>query len=293
MTTKYFRILYSTFLVIALIASISHAQTTPGTFLGFVTDANGAVLGGAKVTAINEATGLTRSVTTNSSGEYVVSLLPVGRYTLKFEAQNFKQRAVKGLVLELDQKAKIDASLEIGQITEVVSSEDNSGALLTRTETAEAGTVIQNKRIVDLPLNGRQFLQLAQLTPGVAVNAPGGFGQQLAGVSGPRITVVGARESDNYFTVDGVVFTDPFYNTLSAPLSVDAIQEFKVQSNLYSAESGTLGGAQINIAIKTGGNDLHGSAYGFLRNQVLDALHAGSHHPQRGPLVPAVILLLV
>ena len=271
MQTKHFRILSSTFLVIALIAAITRAQTTTGTFLGFVTDAQGAVIGGAKVTAINEGTGLTRNVTTNSSGEYVISLLPVGRYTLKFEAQNFKQRAIKGLVLELDQKAKIDAALEVGQITEVVSSEDNSGAPLTRTETAEAGTVIQNKRIVDLPLNGRQFLQLAQLTPGVAVNAPGGFGQQLAGVSGPRITVVGARESDNYFTVDGVVFTDPFYNTLSAPLSVDAIQEFKVQSNLYSAESGTLGGAQINIAIKSGANDLHGSAYGFLRNDNLDA----------------------
>src|SRR5262249_52331446 len=283
MTTKYLRILYSTFLVIALIAAISHAQTTTGTFLGFVTDANGAVLGGAKVTAINEATGLTRSVTANASGEYVIALLPVGRYTLKFEAQNFKQRAVKGLVLELDQKAKIDASLEVGQITEVVSSEDGVGAPLTRTETAEAGTVIQNKRIVDLPLNGRLFLQLAQLTPGVVVNAPGGFGQQLAGVSGPRITVVGARESDNYFTVDGVVFTDPFYNTLSAPLSVDAIQEFKVQSNLYSAESGTLGGAQINIAIKTGTNDLHGSAYGFLRNDKFDARNFFDRCPSSNP----------
>src|SRR5215468_6814869 len=271
MQTKHFRILSSTFLVIALITAISHAQTTTGTFLGFVTDASGAVIAGAKVTAIDEATGLTRSITTNSSGEYVIALLPVGRYTLMFEAPNFKQRAIKGVVLELDQKARIDVALEVGQLTEVVSSDDDTGAPLTRTETAEAGTVIQNKRIVDLPLNGRQFLQLAQLTPGVTVNAPGGFGQQLAGVSGPRITVVGARESDNYFTVDGVVFTDPFYNTLSAPLSVDAIQEFKVQSNLYSAESGRLGGAQINIAIKTGGNDLHGSAYGFLRNDNLDA----------------------
>jgi hypothetical protein len=271
MKTKYFRTLSSTLLVITLAAATSYAQTTTGAFLGFVTDGQGAALGGAKVIAINEATGLTRTVTTNSSGEYVISLLPVGRYTLKFEAEKFKQRAVKGVELELDQKAKIDVALEIGEITEVITSEEGAGAPLTRTETAEAGTVIQNKRIVDLPLNGRLFLQLAQLTPGVAVNAPGGFGQQLAGVSGPRITVVGARESDNYFTVDGVVFTDPFYNTLSAPLSVDAIQEFKVQSNLYSAESGTLGGAQINIAIKTGANDLHGSAYGFLRNDYLDA----------------------
>src|SRR5262245_38304699 len=248
MRTKYLRILSSTFLAIAVIAAICHAQTTTGAFIGFVTDAQGALIRGAKVTAINEATGLTRTVTTNSSGEYVISLLPVGQYTLKFEAQNFKQRAIKGVVLELDQKDKIDAALEVGQITEVVSSEDNSGAALTRTETAEAGTVIQNKRIVDWPVNGRMFLHLAQSTPGVAVNAPSALGQQLAGVSGPRITVGRARGSDNYFTVHSVVFTEPFYTARSAPLSVDAIQEFKVQSNRCSGESGTLGGAQINIA---------------------------------------------
>ena len=180
-------------------------------------------------------------------------------------------RAVKGLVLELDQKVKIDAALEVGQITEIVTSEDARARRSSRTETAEAGEVIENKRIVDLPLNGRLYLQLAQLTPGVVENARGGFGQQLAGVSGPRITVMGARESDNYFTLDGVDFTDPFYNTASGPLTVDAIQEFNVRSNLYSAESGRLGGAQINIAIKSGANDLHGSAYGFLRNDEFDA----------------------
>ncbi|MGH9751211.1 MAG: hypothetical protein ACREA2_00360, partial [Blastocatellia bacterium] len=109
------------------------------------------------------------------------------------------------------------------------------------------------------------------LTPGVVVNAPGAFGQQLTSVSGPRITVMGGRESDNYFTLDGVSLTDRFFNTLSTPLSVDAIQEFKVQSNLYSADSGTLGGAQINIAVKSGTNDLHGSLYGFLRSDNLDA----------------------
>jgi len=270
MTTKYFRILYST-LAIVLIATISYAQTTTGTFLGFVTDSSGAVLNGAKVTVTNEATGFTRTVTTSSSGEYVVAQLPVGRYRLTFEASNFKQRAIKGVVLELDQKAKIDVTLEVGQITEVITSDDANSAPLTRTETAEAGEVIENKRIVELPLNGRLFLQLAQLTPGVTENSRGGFGQQLGGVSGPRITVMGARESDNYFTLDGVGLTDRFYNTLSTPLAVDAIQEFKVQSNLYSAESGTLGGAQINIAIKSGTNDLHGSVYEFLRNDNFDA----------------------
>src|SRR6266508_989519 len=271
MIIKYLRILSSTFLVVALAAVISHAQVTTASFLGFVTDPGGAAISGAKVTATNEATGLTRTVNTNISGEYVISLLPVGRYTLTFEAPNFRQRAVKGLVLELAQKAKINATLEIGQITEVVTSEDGKDSPLARTETAEAGEVIENKRIVELPLNGRLFLQLAQLTPGVTTNPRGGFGEQLAGIFGPRITVMGARESDNYFTLDGVGLTDRFYNTLSAPLSVDAVQEFKVQSSLYSAESGTFGGAQINIAIKSGTNDLHGSLYEFVRNDAFDA----------------------
>ncbi len=269
MTNKYLRILSSVVLVIAFVA-VSNAQITTGSFLGFVSDTNGAAVGGAKVTATNEATGLTRTVVTNSSGEYVIGLLPVGRYTLSFEAQGFRKRAVKGLVLELDQKARIDLKLEVGEITEAALSEEDSTPL-TRTETAESGEVIENKRIVDLPLNGRLFLQLAQLTPGVTTNPRGGFGEQLAGPFGPRITVMGARESDNYFTLDGVSLTDRFYNTLTAPLSVDAIQEFKVQSRLYSAESGTFGGAQVNIAIKSGTNDLHGSLYEFTRNDAFDA----------------------
>ncbi|HKX32937.1 MAG TPA: TonB-dependent receptor [Blastocatellia bacterium] len=267
---KYFRTL-PLILVIALISISSYAQTTAGTFLGFVTDRSGARIHGAKVTVINEATGLTRIVTTDASGEYGVVLLPVGRYTLTFEAWDFMPRSISGVVLELGQRARIDVALEVGPVSELITVNWASAASLARTETAEVGEVIENKRIAELPLNGRLFLQLAQLTPGVAENARGSFGQQLSGIFGPRITVMGARESDNYFTLDGVTLTDRFYNTLSAPLSADAIQEFKVQSNLYSAEAGTLGGAQINIAIKNGTNDLHGSAYGFLRNDNLDA----------------------
>ncbi len=270
MTPMYFRILTSS-LVIALITFSANAQTTTGTFLGFVTDSSGGRLSNARVTVTNEATGLTRNATTNISGEYMIAMLPVGRYTLTFEAANFKQHQLKGVALELDQRARIDVVMEIGPVGEIVTIEEANSALLVRTETAEAGEVIENKRIVELPLNGRLFLQLVQLTPGVVENTRGGFGQQLAGVSGPRITVMGARESDNYFTLDGVSVTDRFYNTLSVPLAVDAIQEFKVQSNLYTAETGTLGGAQINIAIKSGTNDLHGSLYEFLRNDNLDA----------------------
>jgi carboxypeptidase family protein len=276
--SRYVRIVFSSFHITLFSASIlasitmcSYAQVTTGTFLGFVTDSSGAVIAGAKVTVTNEATNLTRHVTTNASGEYVIALLPVGRYTLTVEASNFKRHVARGVALELDQKVKFDVRLEVGQLTEFVTSDVANSAPLIRTETAEAGEVIENKRIVELPLNGRLFLQLAQLTPGVVENVRGGFGQQLAGISGPRITVMGARESDNYFTLDGVSVTDRFYNTLSAPIAVDAIQEFKVQSNLYSAQAGTLGGAQINIAIKSGTNDVHGSLYEFLRNDNFDA----------------------
>ncbi len=258
------------FLLLALMAFTAFGQTTTGTFLGFVSDSSGAAVSGARVKATNEATGLTRTSTTNATGEYVIALLPVGRYTLTIEANGFKKRQVNNLTLEIDQKAKLDAQLEIGQVSETVVINENA-TTLARTETAEAGEVIENKRIVELPLNGRIFLQLAQLTPGVTENSRGGFGQQLGAVTGPRITVMGARESDNYFTLDGVGLTDRFYNTLSIPVSVDAIQEFKVQSNLYSAEAGTLGGAQINIAIKSGTNNWHGSAFEFMRNDNLDA----------------------
>jgi hypothetical protein len=257
-------------MTIALFASNTPAQTTTGTFLGYVTDMSGQVLRGARVTATNEATGLTRAVTTGGTGEYLIALLPVGRYTLTFEAGNFKQLSRKGVKLEIDQRARIKAVMEAGSVTEVITVDD-ADSTLARTETAEAGEVIENKRIVDLPLNGRLFLQLAQLTPGVVETPRGSFAQQLASISGPRLTVTGARESDNYFTLDGVSVTDRFFNTLSAPLSVEGIQEFKVRSNLYTAETGTLGGAQINIAIKSGTNDLHGTAFGFLRNDAFDA----------------------
>lgn len=262
-----------------LVASGAYGQTTTGTILGMVKDPTGAIISGANVTATNEATGLTRATLSGDSGEYVITLLPVGRYTLTIEASGFKKKTITSIVLEIDQKARIDVDLVVGEVTDEVTVEGQ--APLVRTETAEIGEVIENRRIVDLPLNGRLFLQLAQLTAGVMENSRGSFGQQLSGFTGPRITVMGARESDNNFTLDGVGIMDRFYNTLSAAVAVDAIQEFKVQSNLYSAESGAQGGAQINIAIKSGTNDVHGTMYEFFRNDALDARNF--FDPERKP----------
>lgn len=231
-------------LLIGHTAALIYAQSTTGSFIGFISDSSGNLVVGAKVIAVNENRGLTRAVVTGKNGEFAITQLPIGRYTLKFEGEGFKQSAAKGLNLELDQKARLNVVMEVGDIKDSLAIyNEGEGTPIIRTETAELGEVIQNKRIVDLPLNGRLFLQLAQLTPGVVENAQGSSAEQLSGYVGPRISVMGARESDNHFSIDGVTATDRFQNTLSIPVSIDAIQEFKVQSKNYSAESGTMGGA--------------------------------------------------
>ncbi len=244
-------------------------QSTTATIRGTVYDEAGTVISGATVTATNETTGITRSGVTDGNGLYLITKLPVGTYTLAVEKEGFRHLDLTGITLQVDQIAEIDPKLSVGNISESVTV--TSQAPLVNVVTPELGEVIDNKRITELPLNGRQFLQLAQLTTGVTLSPGGGFGGQLAGVNGPRLTSNGGREDQNYFTLDGVSATDPFYGTLTLSPSIDAIQEFKVQQNLYSAESGRLAGAHINIVIKSGTNNFHGSVYEFLRNDVFDA----------------------
>ncbi|MBI3951631.1 MAG: TonB-dependent receptor [Acidobacteria bacterium] len=256
-------------LVLNLCGTPVLGQTTTATIRGTVYDEAGAVIGGASVMATDEKTGLSRSIVSERNGTYLMPKLPVGTYTLTVEKEGFKRLKLTAITLQVDQIAQIDATLTVGEITE--SIEVASGAPIINTTTPEVGELIDNRRIVELPLNGRQFLQLAQLSAGVTTSPSGGVGGQLAGFNGPRITSNGGREDANYFTLDGVNATDPLYNTLTLSPSVDAIQEFKVEQNLYSAEYGRLAGAQVNIIIKSGSNEFHGSAYEFLRNDVLDA----------------------
>jgi hypothetical protein len=245
------------------------AQTTAN-IVGVVQDPAGAVITGAKVTVHNLATGLDREVMTDESGAYALIALPIGAYRVRCEKQGFKTAVQDNVVLQIAQEVRLNLTLSVGQTTEEITI--STGVTLANTENAELGEVIDNKRIVDLPLNGRNFLQLAELTPGVSRGASGGFRGGLVGtLTGANITVNGARDTDNYFTVDGVSANDRFFNSLNLSPSVDAIQEFKVQSNLYSPESGVTGGAQINIAIKSGTNDFHGSLFEFFRNDRLNA----------------------
>src|SRR5580765_6086256 len=253
-------------LIILLCDGPARGQTTTATIRGTVYDEAGTVISGATVTAINDTTGLTRFTVSDASGRYLIPKLQVGSYTVAIEKEGFRRLSMTGITLQVDQIAEIDPKMNVGNISDSISI--TSEAPLVNTTTPAVGEVIDNKRILDLPLNGRQFLQLATLTSGVTVSPNGGFGGQLAGFNGPRITSNGGREDQNYFSLDGVSTTDPFYGTLTLSPSVDAIQEFKVEQNLYSADAGRLGGAHINIVIKSGSNQLHGSVYEFLRNDI-------------------------
>ncbi|HCC57687.1 MAG TPA: hypothetical protein DEQ47_10575 [Solibacterales bacterium] len=246
------------------------AQTF-GDIAGQVRDTSGAPIPEVQVTATNIETNITRSVITNDAGAYSFPALVPGHYTVKAEKTGFKSVIRPGIELQVQQSARIDIDLPVGQVSE--SLEVSAAAEVLNTEDATIGTVIENKRIVELPLNGRNYLQLVSLAPNVSYGF-GSAGQANGRQGGDRtnqnIAVAGARSNFNYFTLDGVDNTDPNFNTYIIQPSVDALQEFKVQTGVYPAEFGREA-TQINVSTKPGTNNYHGTLYEFLRNDVLDA----------------------
>jgi hypothetical protein len=246
------------------------AQTF-GTITGDVTDATAAVVPGATVTIRNVDTNATRTVMTNADGLYSVPLLPPGIYDIRVEKEGFRGAARSAMELQVQQTARVDFTLAVGQVSETL---DVAGqAALLNTEDATVGTVIEEKRIVELPLNGRNFLQLVSLSP----NVTSGFssqGQATVRQGGDRanqnMAIAGARASWNYYTLDGVTNTDPNFNTYLVLPDVDMLQEFKVQSGIYPAEFGHAA-SQINVSTKGGTNQYHGGLYEFVRNDKFDA----------------------
>lgn len=266
-----FHVLLSLTMVVLLFAASRASAQTSGEITGTVTDTSGAAVSGATVSVTNAATGATRKVVTNNDGIYSFPSLLPGSYSLRVEQQGFKSSTRDSITLEVQQTARIDVQMEVGQVGETVTI-TAIGALLN-SENTTVGTVIENKRIVDLPLNGRNFLQLVATAPNVSF----GFGQ--AGQAGSRqggtrsnqqISVAGQRSYFNRFTIDGVENTDVNFNTPIILPSIDAIQEFKVQTGVFPAEFGRAA-TQINISTKSGGRDYHGSLFEFIRNDVLDA----------------------
>ena len=252
-----------------LVGFQSWAQTQ-GEITGEVTDASGGTVVGAVVTVTNPQTNFTRGATTNTVGNYVFPALLPGVYTVRVGAKGFQTEIRSGVELQVQQTARIDFQLRVGAVAETI--EVVGGAPLLNTENATVGTVIENKRIVELPLNGRNFLQLVALSPNVNASfaSAGQAGSRQGGDrSNQQLSVAGNRREWNYFTLDGVDNTDVNFNTYSFLPSIDALQEFKVQTGIYSAEFGREAG-QVNVSTKGGTNQYHGAMFEFLRNSYFD-----------------------
>jgi hypothetical protein len=255
-------------LLVALLATVSTAaaQTATGQITGTVRDASGAAMAGVKVVVTNQQTGLTRQTTSADKGDYVIPLLPAGMYVVTGEQTGFKTAVLSDVSLTVDQIQRVDIEMAAGSITETVEVQATTQML--DTASASVGHTITERQVTDLPLNGRNFLQLLFLGAG-AVETGGEQGAMRQGV-GNAISIMGARPTSNNFMIDGTANIDTAIGTPAAVLSVDAIQEFKEQTTTYSAEYG-FSSNQINLVSKTGTNTLRGTVFGFLRNDGMDA----------------------
>jgi hypothetical protein len=259
-----------------LAALRAYAQVSGGELVGTVTDTSGAAVPNVKVTATNADTNtLVRETVTSTEGIYTMTLLPPGRYNLAAEAASFRRSVQNGIELQTNQRAQVDFQLQVGQVSETV--EVNASAPLLESQSSSLGTVIGSHIIGELPLNGRNFVTLALLTPGV-----NGVGSSVTGtiMSGTRpddrrpgteIFSNGNRENSNNFLYDGMDNNDRLTLSIVLRPGVEAIREFKVQTNLYSADLGRNSGAVVDVISKSGTNDIHGSAFEFLRNSAMDA----------------------
>ncbi len=256
--------------VLSVFASgLLKGQTSTGVIVGTVTDPSGAVLADASITIVNPATGLTHQIRTNATGFYRSPDVPPGAYDITMEHAGFKTAVIRSVTLQINQTARVDVAAELGAVTQQVEVE--ASAPLLQTETSATGQVIQNQTIVNLPLNGRNYLDLTKLVPGVS-QSQGGRGSEINQKVGREFAIVinGQRTENTDYLIDGAQARNFWVGTGNLLPSIDAIQEFKVQQNSFSAEFG-FGVALITAAIKSGSNSLHGSAFEFLRNSKLDA----------------------
>jgi hypothetical protein len=254
--------------LLLLAATRIFAQTTDGTIVGVVHDAQGAVAPGVKVTVTEIATGLERSDTTADNGAFRLLALPSGTYKLLAEKSGFATLAIERIEVQVGESRTVDLALKVAPQSETV---EVTGAVATvDTDSQHLGDVVTQAQVTSLPLNGRDFAQLALLNPGVAAFGGGG-GQQggEGGVSGYSSN--GQRSSSNNFMVDGVDNNNYNAGSVGQLPSIDSIQEFQVQTNNYSAEYGRNSGSVVNLVTKSGTNNIHGSVYDFLRNDAVDA----------------------
>jgi Carboxypeptidase regulatory-like domain/TonB dependent receptor len=256
----------SVFLVLLLLNPAAVCgQANTGAIVGTVHDGSGGVLSGVTITIRNEGTNVTRTVVTTASGDYSAPLLPPGNYEVTAELQGFDNSVLRNVQLQVNQTVRINVALTVAALTETVNVVAEPP--LVQTDTSSLGQVVGEVQIENLPLNERNFVNFAYLAPGVQIDAE----RTLVSSQGLALSANGARQISNNFLLNGIDNNDLVINQYSAVPSVEAIQEFKVQTGTYSAEFGRSSGAQINVVLKSGTNDFHGSVFEYLRNKHLDA----------------------
>jgi hypothetical protein len=260
--------LFCPLVILILVGGVGWGQGSTAQISGTVKDASGAVLPGAEVTATQTDTGIARNTISNETGAYVLPNLAVGPYKLEVSLPGFRTFVQTGIVLEVNSSPVINATLEVGQVTEQVEVQAN--AALVETRTVGVGQVMEQQRILELPLNGRNVTDLITLGGG-AIDVPASQSSPRSMQGQAAISVAGGLPSGVNYSLDGAQHNNP-YDNLSLPLPFpDALQEFKVETSALSASQGQHSGAQVNSVTKSGTNDFHGDAFEFVRNDLFNA----------------------
>ena len=260
-----------TFRVVLITAFLSaglFAQSWRGTIGGIISDSSLNAISGAAIRLTHVETQRERTARSDSNGEFTIASLPPGDYRLKVTRDGYRKHVVS-ISLLVNHEVRIDVPLLPGKFTEEITVTGTHELL--KADSAAITTVLENRKITQLPLNGRNFYELSLLAPGVLPAAPGSAGSVRGDFA---IHVNGAREDGNYFVLDGVYNSDPKLNGVAVTPSVDAIREFEVLTSTYDASFGRNAGAQVNVVLKSGTNQVHGTAYEFFRNAALDARNA-------------------
>src|SRR5580693_2311494 len=259
--------------ILLVFASAAFAQLTTADILGTVTDASGAVVPNANITVVNLGTGETRTAQSNATGDYSFTLLPVGHYSITVKANGFQASVTKDLAVEAGDRARSDVHLQLGSESTMV--EVTASTPLLQADSATVSSTVTSMAVQDLPLNGRNFVQLVQLVPGA--NEGPGNGLSSGGRPDDRrtnaagISVNGQDDTLNNWVVDGIDDNERIIGSIGVKPNVEGIQEITVQTNSYAPEAGRTAGGVINIATRSGTNQFHGSAYEFFRNDIFDA----------------------
>lgn len=252
------------------------SQQTAGTLIGSVSDATGAVIPAASIKVVNLATNSVREAVSDANGNYSVSFLPAGDYSINLTVKGFQSQRISSLTLQVQQTLRQDFQIKVGDVSESISVDASAAAL--QTDNAVVGTVIDAAKVIQLPLNGRNFIQLAQLIPGVQAGTPGSItvrrgrgsiGQQSSAFGETGMSANGARDTANRYFLDGIEFMDYDAMTFSFSPSIDSLSEFKVETSSYGAESGGAPGGQVNLITRRGANQYRGTLWLFNRNDAL------------------------